>query len=230
MRFNMKKLLLALAIIALTPVSTIGAHQNVQAKVSTVNFPSLGNVTIEARYTPILPEGDQPLQSPVLIFRDQRGLELERVTFGLGKDWHSALNFEPVRLPGIKDPLIIAVAVQPGGSDAQFESTVVGVVRGELRDLIDEHPTSNVQGALTIDGPDKDGKWALVSFNFIWDSGIHYQAHPYQCTVYTWTGIGFKIEKRLKTKVAHDTWLGAARELGLSCKKDYVEELLPEYR
>jgi hypothetical protein len=209
---------------------TLVSSANAQSREAVVAFPTVGRVTVEARFTPSLPKENEALQRPVLIFRSPEGRELQRVEFAVGDNWHSELNFTVVQLPEFTDPLIIAVAVEPGGSDHHYESTVIGVVDGKIQDLLKEHPRSNVQGAFCLGRFGRNRKPGILSLNFIWKTGVHYQAHRYRCILYGWTGRTFDKAKVLETKSAHETWQDAASELGFHCRNDFVGLLLPEVR
>jgi len=200
-----------------------------------IEFPELGAVVVESHFTPSFDYPDDPktfIKRPYLTCSSPTGHELCRIQFlESADDWEKRpLNFAVVHLPQHPTPFIVVVAVQPGGSDHDFESTVVGVVKGMLCDLIPEHPHSNVQGAFCVGKFGKDHRLGALSLNFIWEDGVHYQSHRYECTVYEWTGAEFRKKTVIETRLAYESWKDAAKELGFRCETDFGELLLPEYR
>lgn len=200
-------------------------------KQATADFPKVGHVVIEAQFTKELPwDPSADIKPPLLTFRSTEGQVLKRIQFGAEKGFYTDLNFVVENLPQISTPLLVAVAVRPGGSDNLFESTIVGSINGELRDLLPDHPTTNIEGAFCLGRFGRHSNLGVLVLNFIWENRPHYVAHRYQGTLYEWTGTVFQKQAVLETKQAYVFWQSAAKELGFNCKWDFIKALLPRAR
>jgi hypothetical protein len=213
----------------LTLVQTVAP---VAVKRIVANFPEVGSVAVEAQFTRELP-WDHPsavIAPPSLTFRSAGGRELKRIQFGSEEEYYTELNFVVINLPRIATPLVVAVAVKPGGSDHLFQSAILGSVDGNIRDLLPDHPTTNIQGAFCLGRFGKNSRPGVLALNFIWENGAHYSAHRYQCTFYEWTGTAFQKRSVLETNRAYESWQDAAKELGFECRWDFKGALLPNAR
>jgi hypothetical protein len=201
-------------------------------KHSIATFPEVGTVAIEAQFTRELPWNvpSTVIKPPTLVFRSSAGRELKSIQFGAEDDDFTEINFVVINLNKIATPLVVAVAVRPGGSDHLFQSAIMGSVDGEIRDLLPDHPTTNIQGAFCLGKFGKHLRPGVVVLNFIWENGAHYGAHRYQCTFYEWTGSVFEKRDVLETKLAYESWQHAAKGLGFECKWDFKRALLPNAR
>ena len=204
----------------------------VAIKHSVATFPGVGSAAIEAQFTPGLP-WDYPsavIKPPTLTFRSNGNSELKRIQFGAEEDDYTELNFVVINLPQIATPLVVAVAVRPGGSDYIFQSAIVGSLDGKIRDFLPDHPTTNIQGALCLGKFGKHSMPGVLVLNFIWENGAHYSAHRYECTFYEWTGAVFEKQSVFETKRAYESWQDAAKELGFECRWDFTRALFPNAR
>jgi len=156
----------------------------VAIKHSVATFPEVGSVDIEAQFTREVPwdHSTAIIRPPTLVFRSTGGSELKRLEFGAEDDYYTELNFVVINLPQIAGPLVVAVAVRLGGSDNLFQSAIVGSPNGQIRDLLPDHPTTNIQGAFCLGKFGKHSRPGVLVLNFIWENGAHYSAHRYQCT------------------------------------------------
>lgn len=96
------------------------------------------------------------------------------------------LRLKVLRLEGLPQPLIIAVAVTPGGSGCGFNAMIIGEVGGRLKRLTREPlMTSNLGGLFVGDLGGGRGLGA-AAWDYIWDFGSegHYSAHRYEIKLY----------------------------------------------
>ncbi len=133
-----------------------------------------------------------------------------------------------VRLPGkvvqvrvtevLGAPSIAAVGRYYSGDDEWAESTVIGIVDGNPRDLWPAHwvtgGADDVSGARLNTG--QPGVWGLA---FVWDMRheAHVDAHRYRMTEYPWAGGQFRPRRVRYTQRRYRDWPEAAAELGVSC-------------
>jgi hypothetical protein len=112
------------------------------------------------------------------------------------------LRFKVLSVRGIPTPLILAVAVAPGGSDTIFESSIVGNVNGEIRVLTPEPLTNNVQGGVYVGYLGKRWGTGAAVWNFLWEDGAHYEQHRYEVKLYPFDvkTVGFQKGKVLTSR------------------------------
>src|SRR5262245_31907886 len=91
----------------------------------TLSFPVTGPVTCEG-----LAPGAKAGRVRLVCRRADGATGLQVEFFGGSPDGHSYIRLAELHPAGMPGPLLLAVAVNPGGSDAHFESALVGEVRG----------------------------------------------------------------------------------------------------
>ncbi|MGA3286129.1 MAG: hypothetical protein ABSD46_01740 [Bacteroidota bacterium] len=167
---------------------------------------------------------------PILVFRSSNRKELHRVEFNSVEKWRSDVRFKVIKLPEFADSVLVAVAVSPGGSDSQYESTVIGILNGKIQDSFHEHLVSHNQGALCIEPLSHSDSTNIILWKELWEDGAHYDPHRYSATVFNWNGLFFKQVKSLETKKKYPVWQDAAKNLGFKSSFDYVGFLIPDFR
>lgn len=131
------------------------------------------------------------------------------------------LRFREVRSPGFRTPLVMAVAVRPGGSDDAFYLTVFGEVNGKISRLVTPPIYTNVQGGFYLGYLNRRLGYGLVSWCFVWDeSEIHYDSHHYSMEVYSLQDGKFRkvISSVSKRKYHPPNAYRALRELGINAR------------
>jgi hypothetical protein len=99
--------------------------------------------------------------------------DLLKPTAEQGAAFNPFLRFQVLRPACFGPPLILAVAVVPGGSDHGFWAAVIGEVAGKLAVLTPSELSLQVQGGLSLGHLNKRFGCGLVVWKFIWDDGAH---------------------------------------------------------
>jgi len=131
-----------------------------------VLFPSSGEVMVAAIA--------KPGALPHLIFRSPNSAQLLlAANVGGGTEWSSPIDdsdpswvanrisFIVLHRPGLPDPLVVALAMSPGGSDCRYRVALFGEVQGHVAEL-----TPELSDHLTRGGDllvrDATGDWTLT--------------------------------------------------------------------
>jgi hypothetical protein len=182
---------------------------------SDVYFKDIGLVTISAR--------EDIGTTPRLVFTNESGQNVYEAY--VHSDWeyldddHSGLNpslrFTVQNLRGITSPLVIAVAMQPGGSDNAWESFAVGVVDGRFAQLTFEHLKTDDDGGFFFGDLGNGIGPGAAQWNFIWgeDEG-HPPPHRYEIRLYKWNGRRFEWESVRRTRGQFNCARDAVNALG----------------
>ena len=147
------------------------------------------------------------------------------------------LRFREVRSIGLPSPLIVAVAIAPGGSDCGFYMSVFGEIDGKIIRLTNKPIDNAVQGGYYIGFLSQRLGYGIVSWTFDWNSDAseaHYDAHHYEMTVYKLFNGRFRkvLSAKSKRKYHPAGSSLALKEIGINAKdlrksipdmKDYVD-------
>lgn len=80
-------------------------------------------------------------------------------------DWvDDKLSFIILHRPGLPDPLIVALAMSPGGSDCRYRVALFGEVRGHITELTPELPDHLTRGGDLL-AKNAKGDWTLTLFS-----------------------------------------------------------------
>jgi hypothetical protein len=115
------------------------------------------------------------------------------------------LRFREVRSAGFPSPLIMAVAVTPGGSDDGFSLAVYGEIDGKFARLTDKTIDTDIQGGYYLGFLNKELGYGLVSWEFIWDDA-HYAPHRYFMTIYRLQGGKFRKVLSVRSRRKYDPY------------------------
>lgn len=188
---------------------------------------SLGTLVINES----IKNGD-PWGSPQITISTLDGKTVGKVQFALeGFDPHPAvLKYKVMIVPGSKDPLVIAIAASPGGSDSHYEIAVIGVMNGQIAELCPTHIEANILDSLCLVALGSGNGMALVFFKFQWEDETHYAPHRYKATIYKITNTGLLVESALESSGKYPSWQGAANEMGIKAHYNLLEIIAPDYR
>ena len=169
---------------------------------------------------------------PSLVFTDAAtGKELADVWFNWeGEATNVQVRFKVIHVKGLPDPLVVGIALTPGGSDSCWEAIPVGAVNGELRELTREMLTTANQGGFFFGDLGNGAGPGAAAWTFIWDEGeSHYQAHQYEMKLYRWDPRRQRFEwhKVLRTSSATYPAKNAPRLLGLRFRD--IREKFPDF-
>ena len=95
------------------------------------------------------------------------------------------LRFRVLHSKGFRSPLILAVAVSPGGSDDGFCGAVIGEVNGRLKALTAHRLYISIQGGFYLGFLNRKFGYGLASWTFIWGNEVHYDYHHYEIDIYS---------------------------------------------
>lgn len=119
---------------------------------------------------------------------------------------------------GFPSPLVLAVAVRPGGSDHGFETTLVGETRGALRVLTPRPLLTSIQDGVFVGDLGAGRGPGVAVWSFVWgDDEAHYDEHIYAVQLYRFdrrAGL-LRHAASLRSKGKHRSGEDALAELGL---------------
>lgn len=253
MNGNFRRSLLAAACAASLLFAAFAAHAGVQPRrrarqyppkikqEGVVRFPRAGEVRVRAV--------EQPLRLPRLEFASlPAGRALRVFTLGTSDPrayrpdagWGESpidpfVRFMPLDAEGLPRPLVLAVAVRPGGSDHGFETTLIGEAGGRLKVLTAEPLLTSIQGGVFVGDLGRAyGRGAAV-WGFLWDDDeAHYDAHRYEVKLYPYDArrAVFRRAAVLRSKGKHRSGADALEELGLPRYANLLDDFpaLKDYR
>ena len=166
-----------------------------------IRFPQIGAVRVSAH------EG----KDLELTFTDEKSGE-KLLTSYLGSfqwtrsddnyaEWNPKLRFKAISVHGLPDPLVIAIAVDPGVSDSAWQAVAVGAVRGQLERLNWETLESSNEGGFFFGDLGHGLGLGAAQWDFVWgeDEG-HIGPHKYEVKFLKWTGRRFEWLKVFRTR------------------------------
>jgi len=183
---------LLLVCVAEAATNISGAPRIVQSRL--VSFPRNGQVMVQAR--------EEIGQNPRIILLAKKSGEILlthtitaaddadilKPTADQGPAFNPFLRFQVLQPACFHSPLILAVAVSPGGSDHGFWVAVIGAVEGKLAVLTPSNVLLQVQGGLYPGYLNKQLGCGFATWKFVWDDGSHYDQHHYEVELYSWRG------------------------------------------
>jgi hypothetical protein len=187
-----------------------------------------GKILVEVSFQTRIFESDTFFTNPQLLFKSSSGIILNKVGFDT-HDGPSVANFMTAKVPELGDSIILATAGCAGGSDSYFETTIVGIVNGQVKDLFLTHLISHNQGAFCIKVATKSDPTKILLWNDIWEDGAHYDPHRYQVEIFQWNGSSFVKSKTIETKKKYPDWMTAAKQFRYHNNVDVVVCLLGDY-
>ena len=212
-----------LIILLLTPAYSFSAQKITQASHVTFTAHDLLAVAIE-----------ELGRSPVLALFDITQ-EVYRVTFSDSFKANdkftytgSLLRFGTFVIPGIDLPLLIGVAMQPGGSDNLFEVRIISKeIGGKIHELQPSAIQLSNQGGIHIGSLGK-GKVGMVIWEFQWSEEAHYEPHAYKIKMYDWdaNGKNFVFKREFLTGQKFVDGCEALKHYEIPCR-DIRDEIIP---
>jgi hypothetical protein len=141
-------------------------------------------------------------------------------------------RFRVMHVKGLPDPLIVGIAIWPGGSDCYWEAVAVGAVDGELKGLMPEHLNAADEGGFFFGDLGGGRGIGTVSWDFIWDFGYesHFDQHQYELKIYKWNQKRdrFEWDQVLRTRAKFDDGEKAVRSLGFNLRD--VRKSFPDFK
>jgi hypothetical protein len=190
----------------------------------TIRFPRAGDVQVRVTEAPFaLPRlefvSEATTRSVKLVNLGTSDPRSYRPTEELGKSLIEPFaRFMPLGADGFPSPLVLAVAVRPGGSDHGFESTLVGETNGALRVLTPRPLVNSIQGGVFVGELGKGYGPGMAVWTFVWgDDEAHYDEHVYTVQLYRFDRRSGLLRRAasLRSRRKHRAAADALAELGL---------------
>ncbi|MDQ3919502.1 MAG: hypothetical protein M3348_13605 [Acidobacteriota bacterium] len=141
-------------------------------------------------------------------------------------------RFKAMHFKGLPDPVVVGLAVEPGGSDAAYELRAVAAVGGELKELTRaETFTTEEEGGFYIGDLGHGLGIGLAVWDFVWDEDeSHVSPHRYEIKLYKWNEERTRFEwaRVLRTPGKFDSGEKAVRSVGLHFKD--LRGSIPEFK
>jgi hypothetical protein len=210
-----------------SPANTI----EIISQESIVRFPRLGEVRVCAH--------EDFGKAPRLTFIDQRSGQ-EILSSYVGRfDWpwtsdqkwanmNPKLRFKAISIKGLPDPLVIGIAMSPGGSDCDWQAIAVGVVDGRLELLTYETMETSDEGGFFFGDLGYGIGLGAAQWDFVWgeDEG-HPPPHKYEVKLFKWNGWRFEWYRVFRTARTYNSPHAALKAYGLHFKD--VRLMFPEW-
>lgn len=233
---NFIKVLLLAVVFAAASNAVCAASRVSQSE--TVEFPNVGKVVIQAREAvgafPRIVFTIKGSKAPLLthVMSDKDGLL--KPTPDSSPETGPFLRFRVLHPEGFKGPIVLAIAVCPGGSDHGFWATVIGEVGGKLKVLLPQPVFTHIQGGIYIGNLNKKLGDGLAVWSFVWNDGAHYDDHPYEVKLYALQNgqLVFK-QKYISKRKYQGNGAEALKEIGIEAHdlraempkmKEYIEQ------
>jgi hypothetical protein len=129
------------------------------------------------------------------------------------------LKFKSFEIKDLPSPLLIALAVQPTGSDEWADVKLVSEKNGKIAELNPEPIKITIQDGFYLGNINKQYGNGLVTWNFQWDAA-HYEPHKYEIKIYQWDSkkTSFVLKNKFITKKKYKSGCEALKEHGLPCR------------
>lgn len=209
--------------------SVKGASRVSQERV--IGFPEIGNVRVAAR--------EDFGNSPRLTFTDEKsGREILSTYLGRFDCWslsgpeaaslNPRLRFKTIAIEGLPNPLVLGIAICPGGSDSAWEAVAVGVVDGRLEQLTFETMSTSDEGGFFFGNLGHGIGVGAAQWDFVWgeDEG-HPPPHKYEVKLLKWDGRRFEWYRVFRTARKFDSPNAALKAYSFHFKD--IRKSFPEW-
>jgi hypothetical protein len=194
---------------------------------ATVSFMRIGEVIVRA----LEPEGHLPQlvlaeasTGRLLLVTDVGTSDPEaNESYVIHRDWGPSsprVRFLVRRVTGVPNPLVLAVAIRPGGSDCRYAASIVGAFDGELKNLTPSRLWTNAEGGFAVGNLGGDRGFGLIRWNFIWGNEAHSGPHRYEVSIFRFdpTGLRFKLLQNTTSSRKYANGEEFLTELGFHCR------------
>lgn len=196
--------------------------QQIVTQRATTDFQGVGQVRVEA----IEPVGKLPklriweIQPGRLLFSTSVGtLNPHFYVIPAEKSaTNPRLRFRVIEGMFPHSPLILAVAMSPGGSDCKYEGIVIGTVKGKLSLMTPKPVETLAEGGIYLGDLGNGQGYGLAVWNFIWGPNeSHLDPHRYKVALYRYdrTHSRFVQLRTVESKERHSSDEEALSELSL---------------
>jgi hypothetical protein len=212
----------ALLIVASLLDTQPAVSQQTVTQRATTDFQGVGQVRVEA----IEPVGKLPklriseTRSGRLLFSTSVGTSSPNFYVIPAEKWATNPRLRFKVLDGMfpHSPIILAVAMSPGGSDCKYEGIVIGTVKGKLSVLTPKPVETLAEGGIYLGDLGSSQGYGLAVWDFIWGPNeSHLDSHRYKVALYRYDRVHskFVLFKTVESKEKHSSDDEALSELGL---------------
>jgi len=224
----MKRILMALFYLLLLTISLVQVSEALP-KVTQAAFCSFktNQVTVLS-----VEEFQKPLK---LLFLGPKNKVVYSTTFSevLNNDKFAYTNpflrFRIYKLKGLPSPVIVAVAVSPGGTDFGYQIKIIGEKNGAITTLTHDSIDLTIQDGFYLGHINTKYGNGMIIWKNIWgENESHYEPHRYQLQIYKWDsrGTSFQLIESFDTKNKFKHGCSALRAYQLPCK-NFRDEIVP---
>ena len=199
-----------------------GQEKSATGSPTVVEFGQFGPVSIKtSRHTN---------SYPTIIFTDAQGRVLLTTAVGVGnrifrinpeenRDGREnpIMRFSVVDGPVAKSKVVFAAAMYGGGTDCEYQGTVIGASDGRLRALLPKQAFANAEGGMYLGDLGENRGYGFAEWNFIWGSEGHVDPHHFNIKLYRFDPVAGTMVKiaDLTTTRSYKTDTEALAEFGL---------------
>ncbi len=142
---------------------------------------------------------------------------------------NSFLRFRFFNIKGLPDPILLAVAVSPGGSDVNFEIKIISEKTGKISLLNPKSIFMSIQNGIYLGFINSKYGYGMITWEFQWDAA-HYDPHTYKISIYTWDNknLTFTLNKEFITQRKFKDGPSALKYYGLPYRNFRDEVTKPE--
>jgi hypothetical protein len=173
--------------LALSGVALAGTPTAQQLR--SVDFPQLSSVSIKTT---------RPLNGfPTIAFTNARGKVLFKTAIGAdnhifrinpeenrdGRE-NPILRVSVIDGPEPESKAIFAAAMYGGGSDCEYQGTVIGARNGQLRSWLSTQAFTNAEGGMYLGDLRQNRGYGFAVWNFIWGPESHVDPHRFNVKLF----------------------------------------------
>lgn len=167
---------------------------------------------------------------PTIIFTDARGKVLLTTAIGAGNrifrinpeenrdgKENPVMRFSVADGPVAKSKVVFAAAMYGGGSDCEYQGTIIGAINGHLRPLLPKQAFANAEGGMYLGDLGENRGYGFAEWNFIWGSESHVDPHRFNVKLYRFDPVAGTMVKiaDLTTTRSYNTDTEALAEFGM---------------
>jgi hypothetical protein len=136
------------------------------------------------------------------------------------------LKFKIFEIKDLPSPIIIAMAVQPTGTDEWADVKLISEKNGKITELTPEPIKVTIQDGFYLGNINKQYGTGLITWNFQWDAA-HYEPHKYEIKIYQWDNkkICFILKNKFISNNKYESGCEALKENNLPCQ-NFRDEII----
>jgi len=172
-----------------TAITERDAEASSRQQPQVINFPQVGSVSIRTT---------RPLNGfPTITFTTNNGQVLFTTRIGTdnsvfrinplenrdGRE-NPVLRYLIVDGPALGSKAVFAAAMYGGGSDCEYQGTLIGAHKGQLRSWLPKQAFTNAEGGMYVGDLGDHRGYGFAVWNFIWGSEGHVDPHHFNVKLF----------------------------------------------